>query len=314
MRLSLLIRDAEYRDALANKLSLYDNDIFVNIINGTAHDSSDSLILTDIAPSSIDPSVMVSLKQRLVFLTVSVDSIPAGYNRIFKYSSISSMISELSYIYSSFHGSGPFRDHSARLIMICSENDALSAEKCLSFARQIIYRQGGKVIIIPLSYYNDYGVTDCGDSNNSFGRLIYSIHTGRERDNYSFTYTDSYGVSVPMLPRGINKLAYLDSDELGRLVSGLASRFDTVIGDAATCFRDENIALMKDSDDVIYFDAGRRTADIEELIGKENAGKLRVIRLSGDTEEAIAMDDCIKRIYGIGTDGDFESKDNRKVR
>ena len=96
MRLSLLIRDAEYRDALANKLSLYDNDIFVNINNGTAHDSSDSLILTDIAPSSIDPSVMVSLKQRLVFLTVSVDSIPAGYNRIFKYSSISSMISGFS--------------------------------------------------------------------------------------------------------------------------------------------------------------------------------------------------------------------------
>ncbi|MBQ7990877.1 MAG: hypothetical protein IJ251_07505 [Oscillospiraceae bacterium] len=310
----MLIRDAEYRDALAEKLSIYDNDIFVNIVKDKSHNSSDSLILTDIAPSEIDTKVLDSLKQRIVFLTVSAQGIPEGFNHIFKYCSISSMISELSYIYSTYHGSGPVRDHSARLIMICSENDALSADKCLSFARQIIYRQGGSVIIIPLSYYNDYGITDAGDSHDSFGRLIYSVHTGRERENYSYTYTDSYGVSVPMLSRGLNRIAYLDSDDLNRLVSGLAARFDTVIGDTATCFRDENIALMKDSDNVVYFETGRRTADIADMLGPENSGKLSVIRVSGDTEEAIAIDDCIKGIYGIGTDGDIESKDNRKVR
>ena len=57
MRLGLLIKDSEYRDALAARLSSFDNDLFVNILNGTNKDSSQSLIVTDILPGEIDKDV-----------------------------------------------------------------------------------------------------------------------------------------------------------------------------------------------------------------------------------------------------------------
>ena len=53
MRLGVMIRDKDYRDALVQKLSTYDNDIFVNIIGSNVKDASGSVILTDIPPSDL---------------------------------------------------------------------------------------------------------------------------------------------------------------------------------------------------------------------------------------------------------------------
>lgn len=301
MRLGLLIKDTEYRKALAGKLANYDNDIFVNIIEGSNKDTSGSLVLTDIRPSELDEKVLKAIQPRTVFITDSGDGIPEGCHSLFKYSSIPAMISELSYLYNSWRGSGPGRDHSSRLIMICCDSDAYSSDRCLSVARQIIYRHGGSVLTVPLSYINDYG-TDEGGSTDMFGRLMYSISTGRERETDSFTYTDSYGVSALMLPYGNNRLAYLDSDELGKLMSGLAARFDTVIGDVATCFREENISLMKQADDIIFFELGRRRTGLETLLAADESPNITTIRMTGETDEALMIDDCIKRMYGINND------------
>ena len=312
MRLGILIRDTEYRDALARKLSLYDNDLFVNVLDGSSKETSGSLILTDIRPCELDERVLNAIRNRTVFLVDSENSDLKGCHTVFKYSSVAGIMSELSFVYNSWHGTGPGRKYSAKILSVCCDTDAYSASRCSSLAGQIIYRHGGRVLILPLAYINDYGAGY--NAGNTISKLLYSIHTGRERSSDSFTYTDSYGVSALMLPLGRNPIAYLDEEELKNLVSGLATRFDTIICDAGTCFRNENILIMKESDQIILYETGRRVLGMEEMIGKEACKKLTRIKLTGEANEAIAIDDCIKQIFSSDNNDQFKSSNDTKVR
>ncbi len=312
MRLGILINDREYREALAEKISSYDNDIFVNILDGKTKDSSGSLILTDIRPEDVESGVLEAIKARTVFLTDCNEEDRDGCYRVFKYDSVTNIVSELSLAYNEWHGTGSFRNHTSRLISALCETDAYSAARCSSLARQIIYRHGGKVLILPLSYINEYGKRD--NSSNTLSRLLYSIHTGRERSPDSFTYTDSYGVSMLLLQPGLNPIAYLEEDELLSLTYGLAGRFDTIICDVGTCFRSENLTIMKGSDRIVYFGTGRRFTDPETILGTDACKKLIRIKLTGEADEAMAIDDCIKQIYVSSNNENDKNGDDRKIR
>lgn len=308
MRIGILIRDAEYRDALAEKLALHDNDLYVNIIDNSTKDTSGHIILTDIKPNEVDSGTLKAIRARTVFLTDTVKDDFKECHKVFKYGSVSNIISELSVVYNDWRGSGLGRNYSARLLSVCCENEAYSAACCSSIARQIIYRHGGKVLVLPLAYINDYGNKD--SNNNTISRLLYTIQTGHERSTDCFTYTDSYGVSAVMLPPGRNPVAYLDEDELKSLISGLAKRFDMIICDLGTCFRNENILIMKESDRIILYETGRRIVGIEGIIGKESCKKLIRIKLTGEADEATAMDDCIKQVFESNNNGQLKSSNN----
>jgi hypothetical protein len=297
MRVGIMIKDSEYRDALVQKLSKYDNDIYVNIIGNNIKDASGSVILTDISPSGLDSKVLNALKPRTVFIIDSEKNVRDDCNTIFKFCSIPEMISELSLVFNRWHGLGPGINHTSRLITVCCETDSYSAERCRALAGQIIYLHGGSVLILPLSYINDYGVDDTIRSN-SLSRLLYSIQCGRENGLEGVTYTDSYGVSSLLLSKGRNPVAYLDIDELRTLIFGLSKKFDTIIADVASCFRNENIILMKESENIVFFERGRRVTGIDEMLGAECEKKITRIKLTGGTEDVLAMDECLKKIYG----------------
>ena len=309
MRLGLLIRDAEYRDALVHKLSSYDNDIFVNIIGNNVKEASGSVILTDIPPKELDSKVLNALKPRTVFLISSEKEDGEECNTIFKFCSIPEMISELSLVYNRWHGMGLGIDHSAKLITVCSESDSYSSERCKALAGQIIYSHGGSVLILPLSYINDYGVND-KVRVNSLSRLLYSIQCGRENGLEGVTYTDSYGVSSLLLGKGRNPVAYLDEDELRTLIFGLSKQYDTIIADTASCFRPENIEVMKESESIVLFERGRRVTGIEEILGEDTMRKLIRIKLTGGTEDVITMDECLKKIFGAGGDESIKGRNS----
>ena len=309
MRLGLLIRDAEYRDALVHKLSSYDNDIFVIIIGNNVKEASGSVILTDIPPKELDSKVLNALKPRTVFLISSEKEDGEECNTIFKFCSIPEMISELSLVYNRWHGMGLGIDHSAKLITVCSESDSYSSERCTALAGQIIYSHGGSVLILPLSYINDYGVND-KVRVNSLSRLLYSIQCGRENGLEGVTYTDSYGVSSLLLGKGRNPVSYLDEDELRTLIFGLSKQYDTIIADTASCFRPENIEVMKESENIVLFERGRRVTGIEEILGEDTMRKLIRIKLTGGTEDVITMDECLKKIFGAGGDESIKGRNS----
>lgn len=313
MRVGIMIRDTEYRDALVRKLSSYDNDIYVNVLAGNVKEASGSVILTDIAPSSLDSKVLTALSPRTVFITASEKEDRDDCFTVFKFSSMPEIISELSLVYNRWRGTGPGRDHTARLISVCCESDSFSAERCRALAGQIIYSHGGSVLILPLSYINDHGVNDAV-RGNSLSRLLYSIQCSREHSIEGVTYTDSYGVSSLLLGKGRNPVAYLDEEELRTLIFGLSRKFDTIIADAASCFREENIMLMKGSENIVFFERGRRVTGIEEMLGDEAMEKLIRIRLTGGTEDVIAMDDCMKQIFGTDRNESIKGRNDKEVR
>lgn len=298
MRLGILIKDVEYRDALVRKMSSYNNDIFVNVIGNEVSSDSDSIILTDIPPASLDIKVLKALSSRTVFIISSSVAVPEGCNTVFKFSSIPEIISELSLVYNRLRGNLKGIDHTSKLITVCCETDSYAAERCRALAGQIIYLIGGSVLILPLSYINDYGISGAGHGNG-LSRLLYSIRSGRESSIDCITYTDSYGVSSLILPYGNNPVAYLDEEELHTLIFGLSRRFDTIIADAGTCFRNENLALMKESDSIVLFERGRRVSGVEGLLDGDAADRLISVKVSGGTDDAIALDECVKKIYEI---------------
>ena len=297
MRIGLLIKDAEYRGALAERLSSFDNDLFVNIIDGSNKDNSRCLILTDILPREIDPGVLKAIKARTVFLKCSDTDVPDGYFSVFKYSSASSLVSELSDVYNSWCGCVQGRHHVSKLIAVCTESDFSAAINCMQLARQIIYRYGGRVLVLPLSYINDYGRKEYSEKND-LQRLLYSIRSGRIMQPDSYTYTDSYGTYFLHLSPGINPVAYLSDEELGLLLKEFCTGFDAVICDIGTCFRTENLQVIHSADYFISFGYGRRELDIGSISGSEGSDRTIRIKLSGTPEEAAELDRCIQRIYG----------------
>ena len=299
MHIGILINDREYREALVERLLSYNNDLLVSVINGHDAFSKDSIILTDIDPDSLEKELLAKLTPRTVFLSplIKEDNVRLEYHTLFKYCSVTDLLSEASLVYREYHGGGFERDHSAKIISVCFENDAATYDKCMSLARQIIYRRGDRVLVISLSYINDYGCDEIGDINR-FARMMYSISTGRNDASYGFTYTDSYGVSSLMLRKGRNPLAYLDEEGLESVITSAAFLFDTLILDIGTCFRDENLILIDNSDSIVFFENGRRSIDLSELIGKKDLSSMITIKQAGGTDEATAIDDAVNRIYG----------------
>ena len=313
MRLGIMIRDVEYRDALVQKLCSYDKNIYVNIISSNIKDASGCVILTDVPPSELDSSVLKVLRPRTVFITASEKDIRSDCSMLFKFCSIPEMISELSMVYNRWRGIGLGLDHKARLITVCCESDSYSAERCRALAGQILYSHGGSIIIIPLSYINDYGVDEALRSN-TLSRLLYSIRCGRENGIEGVTYTDSYGVSSLLLSKGQNPLAYLDGDELNTLISGLSKKYDTIIADAASCFRKENIGIMNASDSIVFFERGRRNTGIEEILDDDAKDRLIRMMMTEGTEDMVTMDDCLRRIYGTEENEGIKGRNSKEIR
>ena len=109
-------------------------------------------------------------------------------------------------------------------------------------------------------------------------------------------------------------MAYLDEEELSILVSGLSRRYDTIIADAASCFRNENITLMKASEKIVFFERGRRVTGIEEMLGSEALEKLIRVKYTGGTEDVIAMDDCLRQIYGTDGNESIKGRNSKEIR
>ena len=86
MRVTIMMRDEEYREALARMISDTGRDVFVEI-SGSGTSKKDSVILTDVMPDEIEQKSLVRLRDRTVFLSpVPVGSkTDNGYHIRFKY-------------------------------------------------------------------------------------------------------------------------------------------------------------------------------------------------------------------------------------
>ncbi len=312
MRVGMMMRDTEYRDAMIEMISGFDKDIFVEVA-GSSGVQRDSVILTDILPSEIESASLEKIRRRTVFLS----SVPAGAvssstatespaggtddhscHVVFKYSSLSAIMAELSLVYSLWTGDTGSISPSTRVIAVTGDSDHMSADRCRSLAGQILYRHGGSVLILPMGYISDYRAPSGTDDRGWFRRLMYMIDEGAEYLPESFTYTDSYGISYLRLPDGPNPLTDLGAGYLEKLVAGVGRCYDTLILDVGSCYSSINMKMMTGADNILFFGSGRRIPDISAFLGSELEAKVTEIGISDPGREAIGIDDFVSETYG----------------
>lgn len=320
MRIGLLIRDLEYRDALIEMISEFDKEIFVEIAgpHGTCRNC---VILTDVRPEEIGSDALLRLRDRTVFISCAPENtVPSKdqnalntIHRVFKYSRISRIMSELSMVYSRWTGDAGSSSILSRSIVVCSATGSGCSDRCLSLARQIVYRRGGSILVLSLGYINNYGHGD-GSDHNYFARLMYMLEAERDFPPEAFTTSDSYGISYLMMPAGRNPVAYLDGDDLAMLIRSLAAKFDTLIMDAGTAYRNENLRIMRDADNVLCFSSARQLIDVEPMLGEDHRSRYTEIDISGDDDENLRIDDYVREVYGVEVEEDEKSGYGTKVR
>lgn len=324
MRVGMMMRDTEYRDALIEMVADMDRDIFIEIADAGSI-RRDSVILTDILPSEIESKSLSRIKDRTVFLSpvpveparlrkvykddpdskgsgeersITEKMPEAGCRVIFKYSSLTSIMAELSLVYSLWSGDTGTITPATRVIAVTGEADQLSASRCRTLAGQIAYRHGGSILILPLGYVNDHKPDPAEDNSGWFRKLMYFIDQGRDYPPEGFTYTDSYGISCLKLPGGINPLTALGQRYLSELITSMGSHFDTVILDIGSCFSEINLRILRDADNVLFFGCGRRIEEPAAFLGNLPQGKLRLISGTDAGAEAREIDDFISETYG----------------
>ena len=302
MRIGFLIKDTEYRKALTERISEYDRDIILDVIGASDSIEQDALILTDAKPAELGTDLIEKIKDRTIFLTTgkknSINDCNNNLHDVFKYSGVSRLLAEISDIYSLWQGMNNPKAARSKIIACCSDSDAFSRSRCSKLASQIKYIHGGSVLILPLAYINEDSA-DYGKDINRFARLMYRVKAGRGCDPQNISYVDSYGISRLMMPSGRNPVAYLDGDDLDKLIAVMSGIFDTVILDIATCYREENLKAIQNADNILCFETGRRRVDFSTLVQKERSDRLKIIKLDSDNDEVFATDEYIKELYGI---------------
>ena len=309
MRIRIIIRDEDYRQAMVNTLSKSDKDIYVEIGNmdGCSDLGDKTLILTDYSEDECNFLKISDFNMRVVFLTTNPADVlnmerDGDYYRLFKYSSMSSIFSDIEQIYYRWTGeSSDSLGLVGRVYAVCSSSNIDSSEYARVLARQVLFRRGGSILLMSLKYINDYPCID--EKNNSrFSRMMYYIDINQDFPPDAFTYNDAYGISYMRLPEGLNPVAYLDINDLENLVRTFSHRnFDTVILDVGNSYSEVNIRMINKADNIVWFDGDTNKFHIEEvLIEKDvNARTKRIPVAAKDIDAELGIDDYVRNVYGI---------------
>ncbi|HHW95583.1 MAG TPA: hypothetical protein GX736_06645 [Mogibacterium sp.] len=308
MRLAFLMRDTEYRDVLLEMISEADRNIYleVGIESFATFEQSKTMLITDYITEDFDEATLENIRDRTVFISsVQTDNSndEAEYNIVFKYDGLNLILSEITRVYHKWTGEGSVDKGMSRLFSVCGESDNLSSSHCLSLARQIVFRHGGSVLILPLGYINDYGISSLKDASK-FIRLMYYINTKRNYNIDSFIRKDNYGINYLLMPTGINPIAYLESKEMIELISTLSSLFETIIIDIGSSYSKINMMMLKSSDNAIIVRSQQRSFDPSTIIGTEavEGCEYLTVNISKDKETELKIDAYIMKVYGINSE------------
>lgn len=309
MRIRLIIKDAEYQQAMINTIEKSDKDIYVEIgkMDGCEDVGDKTLIITDYSEEECIFLDIPDFHMRVVFLTTDPKDVldvdkAEDFNRLFKYNSMSSIFSDIEQIYYRWTGeTNTSLGLVGRVYAVCSSKEGDSSIYAKALARQIVFRRGGSILLISLQYINNYACID--ETNTSrFSRLMYYLDINQEFPAEAFTYSDAYGISYMRLPSGLNPVAYLDLNDMENMVRSFSHRyFDTVILDVGNSYSEVNVRMVNKVDNVLWLDSDSAKFSLNEIfIEKDLDNRTKRIIVRGkDVDVEPAIDDYVRNIYGV---------------
>lgn len=311
MKIRLIIKDLEYCLAFRNNITSADKDIMVEISKGGKLNGIDSktIIVTDVDPKRVDKRLI----NQTVFLTKDQndtgEKLEGKYRKIFKYLRTSKILSFIEETYCDITGRVErINSGTSRVFAVCSDSNSCNAILCKTLARQIVYRHGGEILILPLRYINEYFDPNEKD-NNRLSKLLYYLKSGKECPLEGYLYRDNYGINYLCMGKGINPISKLELDELVSLIKVFCKdKFDTVILDIGDCFSDINNEVISKSDNIILLrkDATLNLEDV--FVDEETRKRASSIELYDNEKDLeLLIDDYIDDVYKLG-DLDYEQE------
>ena len=239
MKIKLVLRDVEYRKAIAKALTRAGSDIYLEVGRDFRQEDR-TLILTDIKKEYPGTGF------------IYLNPVPGGSQQegngpysLFKYEKISSLLSQIRFCYYLWTGEGEVPAGTRQMAAVCCDR---FTEQCTEYARalarELIYRYGSRVLILSLSHVNQYG-TSGEEDGNVLRQLLYCLERGRDIPMDAFFVKDRYDLYTFRAPYGRNPIAYMDVRELLKLLGNLAGRFDTVLLDVGNCYTPANLHVLE---------------------------------------------------------------------
>ncbi len=249
MELKLLIDDMEYLQVFAEMLMNSGTSVFAERVESLETDEGvlDVLYLTDRedATKGLDESIA----KRVVYLTpqksmINTDNEDEQY-RVFKYDSVSNILSQLILIESEvFPQRGVLHASKGRLFVVAGTVDSEAYPDVARFvARQLAYLLRGKVLLISTCSVNNYRNNSVRDE---FLRMYYCMRTNAKCDYDAFFYEDEYGINYMRTDGMINLFTDFSNEEFAWFMDNLLNLFPIVVADASTQLNVANRILIRD--------------------------------------------------------------------
>lgn len=304
MKLKFIIRDIDYMRALADSLSKADINLYAEIGKDFNSDP-ETLIVTDYDAGRLQNETRRRSLAGIVFLS-PVSGIAGLCDDepwiIYKYKRVSEILADLKYYYYLWTGKGVEKINDAGMISVQSDCGAeTTAYFSKLLAQQFIYRIGGEVLIIPLSYVSR-STPAYDEKNDSFTRLMYYIYADKSFPSEVFYIRDRIGVSYVRTAQGINPIAGLDEDGLKRLIEhSVSNTFDLVILDVGSELSKKNKTISESCANKFWLYEGEYENRRNSSIMREyfsDISSVNEINLGIDREKlSLTADDYIRKMF-----------------
>lgn len=245
MRLRLVMKDREYRDALARAIGRKKSNLYV-IIADTFEHEADTLIVTDVGKGK--------LREGMVYLGREPERKVEGKGpyTLFKYEGVDELIRDLAQCLFLWCGDGEQPIPSGYLITVGTmERPDLCRRFAESMAMELAKRTDERVLLLPLTYFYK-GETLWTSEESVMRKLLYYIQMGRSLPIDVFFRKGEGNVYYLRMPEGMNELLRIPEGERCGFIRQIARYFPVVIGNIGDCYSQGNIELMQNADRCIY--------------------------------------------------------------
>ena len=269
MRLKLVMKDREYRDALAKRIRRSRWNLYV-IIEDNFRMEEDTLLVTDVGEGK--------LREGMVLLSSECRREVEGKGPyvLFKYAGVDELLTDLRLCAFLWTGKGDLRKGEERIVTVGAvERTDLGHRLAEQVALELGEGLEEPVLLLDLTYFYREGQPE--ESGNTFRKLVYYLQSGKSIPVEVFFRRERGNVFRVRMPRGMNELMKIPGAECLELIREMGRYFSAVVCSVGDCFSERNIELMKNSEWCIYMaeEDMREYFPKTSLVVPERAGEIR---------------------------------------
>ena len=269
MRLKLVMKDREYRDALAERIRRSRQNLYV-IIEDNFRMEEDTLLVTDVGEGK--------LREGMVLLSSECRREVEGKGPyvLFKYAGVDELLTDLRLCAFLWTGKGDLRRGEERIVTVGAvERTDLGHRLAEQVALELGERLEEPVLLLDLTYFYREGQPE--ELGNTFRKLVYYLQSGKSIPVEVFFRRERGNVFRVRMPRGMNELMKIPGRECLELIREMGRYFSAVVCSVGDCFSERNIEVMKNSEWCIYMSEEdmREYFPKTSLVVPERAGEIR---------------------------------------